>query len=315
MADFLDIPRNVWDHVEELRRVVLRILFVIFVGTAVAFWFYPLVYELLTSPLNSQEDKFLHQEIKQERVTNSDSKELMYEVPKNARVVFISAGTQVKPAGLLIPPGEFISIENVVTTQNLVLFSPIEGVLSAFKTCFWVGLVGTSPVWLLFLLNFVAPALHPHERRLLMPFLLLSLLFLSAGIAFAYFVTIPLANQYFITFNEGIGVNLWSLANYLDYTVVLLLSSGLAFEIAVMGLFLVHFGMLSPEKMRGKRQYAVVGAFIIGALLTPPDIFSQLMLAIPLILLYEFLIVYAGLVRGASVDENGPHELLMNTIH
>ena len=130
---------------------------------------------------------------------------------------------------------------------------------------------------------------------LLFPFLSLSLLFLFAGFLFAFFLTIPIANHYLMSFNEEIGVNLWAFANYLDYTIILLLAHGLAFEICVVLLFLVHFGFLTAEKMRAKRSFFAVGAFILSAVLTPPDVLTQLMLAFPLIFLYEVAIFYAFL--------------------
>lgn len=145
------------------------------------------------------------------------------------------------------------------------------------------------------MMQFIAPALQTKERRWMVPFVVLSLIFLSLGMAFSYFITIPLANQFLSSFNSEIGVNMWTLSSYLDYTIILLLSNALAFELCVILMFLVHFRKLSAEKLISMRRYAIVSIFIASAILTPPDIFTQFMLAIPLILIYELAIIYARL--------------------
>lgn len=180
---------------------------------------------------------------------------------------------------------------------KLVILGPIEGFNTALKTCFWFSLAATSPLWSFLLLRFLAPALKEQERRLVLPFLLLSALFMSLGLGLAYCVTIPLANQYLFAFNSAIGENLWSLSHYLDYTVLLLLANAIAFEFAVIFLFLIHFGWLSENWLREKRRLMIVLIFIVSALLTPPDVLTQILLAIPLMGLYEVMILYASLKR------------------
>lgn len=177
--------------------------------------------------------------------------------------------------------------------QNLVLLSPLEGFMAAMKISFWLGVFLTSPVWLFLLAKFFLPAMHRHERRLLIPFLVSSVILITLGVAFSLTVTIPISNIYLAAFNQGIGTNLWSLSSYLDYTLFLVLANGIAFESAVVGVFAVHLGLVSAKAFSTNRRMAILGAFIIGALLTPPDVLTQLMLAIPLIALYELLALYA----------------------
>jgi sec-independent protein translocase protein TatC len=124
-----------------------------------------------------------------------------------------------------------------------------------------------------------------------------SLVFISLGCLFAYTITLPIANQYLQSFNATIGMNLWSLGNYLDYTLFLLMANGIAFEFGALGIFAVHLQYLSAETLIQNRRFAILGAFILAALLTPPDILTQFMLAIPLISLYEALILYAKMKR------------------
>lgn len=165
-----------------------------------------------------------------------------------------------------------------------------------------MGIVISSPIWMYWLLQFIAPALRSYERNLVAPFFLLSLTFLTLGLLFAFFVAIPFANQYLTAFNAGLGDNLWTLPHYIDYTVLLLLAHALAFELCVLVLFLVHYGIFSSRAMIAKRKGVIISIFILSAVLTPPDVFTQLMLAIPLIVFYEVAILYAHLKekRGFS---------------
>ena len=177
--------------------------------------------------------------------------------------------------------------------QKLVLLSPFEGMRCLLKISLWIGLVGTSPFWLYHIVNFIAPALNRAQRYIIVPFFFVSLIFLVLGFSFAFFVTIPLANAYLALLNQEFGENLWTLSNYLDYTIMLLFANGLAFETAVILFFLVHFGFISAGKMAEKRRFVIVGIFTLSAILTPPDILTQFMLAIPLMGLYELAILYA----------------------
>lgn len=227
-----------WDHVEALRSTLIKIVAVIIVGAAVAFFFSHNIISFLTSPL-------------------------------------------IEGKG----------------PQQLMILGPLEGIAIALKTSLWVGVVWTSPLWLFILFHFIAPGLHKHERRVIIPFILLSICLMLLGACLAFKVTIPLANEYLISFNNTLGVNIWSLEQYLNYTIFLLLANSLAFEFFVLGIFAVHFGIITVERLGSHRRLAIVMAFIIGALLTPPDVFTQLMLAIPLILLYEIVILYARLKK------------------
>jgi sec-independent protein translocase protein TatC len=121
----------------------------------------------------------------------------------------------------------------------------------------------------------------------------LCIAFLLFGLLFAYYVTIPLANQFLYAFNLSIGENLWSASLYLDYTVVLLLANALAFELCAVLLLCVHYGVISSRWLQAKRRYIYVAIFVVAAVLTPPDVLTQLLLAIPLVIFYEMIVVYA----------------------
>lgn len=301
----MDIAASFWEHAEELRRTLIRIIVVVIIGICCALYFYHEVFTVLTYPLKyagyESHPQLVHQEIKRERIYNPGPKDAAFNIPKGATPIIAPNLSQLSSETYMIPVGSYLEFERKLPLHELVIFGPVDGMIATLKISFWVGLVGTSPIWMFLALRFVAPALRAQERWLILPFLLFSLLFIGFGILFAFYVTIPLGNQYLQAFNTSIGSNLWSLSNYLDYTVTLLLANGLAFELCVILLFLVHYRIVSADALASKRRYMIVLAFIIGALLTPPDVLTQFMLAIPLIALYELAILYARIIAVRSL--------------
>lgn len=296
----LENSHTFWEHVSELRSVVVKIVTIIVLGMCVALFFYQQLFSLIAFPLQkNSESRFStalnQQEIRRIRISNNGLIDSLYTIAPDEEVSASSLGVQeVEQGGFLIPPNGYIELEKSISQKkDLIILGPVDGMLASIKISFLVSLACTSPIWLYMLLQFLIPALYAHEKRFILPFIILSYGFLAAGSLFAFFVTIPLANTYFSLFNEGIGVNLWTLNHYLDYTVALIVSSALAFELGVILLFFVHFGILTVKTLQNKRRHAVVAAFIIGAVLTPPDVLTQLMLAIPLIIFYETAILYA----------------------
>jgi sec-independent protein translocase protein TatC len=182
------------------------------------------------------------------------------------------------------------------TSEKLVFFSPVDGIMMTLKVCIWSGAVLTSPFWLYILFRFISPGLNSNEQKLILPFLLLSTSLFSAGIGFALSITIPFANAFLYQFNAGIGTNLWSYTQYLDYTLMLTLSTGIAFEIFAILFFIVHLKGLRAETLASYRKGVIVGCLIIGAIFTPPDVITQCLLAFPMIALYEGVIIYARLL-------------------
>lgn len=183
---------------------------------------------------------------------------------------------------------------------EIALFTPLEGISSSFMVSFWAGMLVSTPFWISHIIRFIIPALHSGEIRLLLPFLVISLVFLILGFLCAFFFSIPLSNYYLYSFNETLGKNIWSLTEYLSYTIIFLLAHGVAFEMCAILLFLVHFGLISVDAMIAKRRHVIVGAFILGALLTPPDVLSQVILSAILLTMYEAAIFY-GKLRQKNV--------------
>lgn len=174
------------------------------------------------------------------------------------------------------------------------------GVASPFLTPFKLSLVLAvylaMPILLYQLWRFIAPALYTHERQLVAPILFFSSFLFYAGGAFAYYVVFPLVFGFLsTTAPEGVTIAT-DISLYLDFVIKMFFAFGMAFEVPIVTVLLILTGMASPKKMAHARPYIIVGAFVIGMLLTPPDIISQTLLAIPMWLLYEI-----GVVVGAYV--------------
>lgn len=144
--------------------------------------------------------------------------------------------------------------------------------------------------------RFVAPGLYAHEKRLIVPLIVASTLLFFCGMSFAYFVVFPVVFG-FITASAPIGVAVMTdIDKYLSFVLSMFMAFGLTFQVPVVVVLLVRMGVVSVEKLREIRPYIVVGAFVVGAIFTPPDVVSQFMLAMPLWLLYEAGIVVASWV-------------------
>lgn len=168
--------------------------------------------------------------------------------------------------------------------------------LTPFKLSFVLAIYLAMPVLLYQFWRFIAPALYKHERQLVAPLLISSSFLFYAGGAFAYYVVFPLVFG-FLSTTAPDGVTIATdISLYLDFVIKMFFAFGMAFEVPIVTVLLILTGMTQPEKLAHARPYIVVGAFVIGMLLTPPDILSQTLLAIPMWLLFEL-----GLIIGAYV--------------
>ncbi len=145
----------------------------------------------------------------------------------------------------------------------------------------------TIPFILYQIWAFVAPGLYKHERKLVMPLMFSSSLLFYCGVAFAYYVIFPLVFGFFTTISIGEVEFATDIASYLDFVLALFLAFGIAFEVPVAIILLCWTGATTPQSLAQKRAYIIVGAFVVSMLLTPPDIISQTLLAIPICLLFE----------------------------
>jgi len=159
--------------------------------------------------------------------------------------------------------------------------------LTPFKLTLMAAIALGMPVILFQVWSFVAPALYRNERRLVFPLMFASTFLFFAGMLFAYYVVFPLIFGFFIGVTpEGVTV-MTDISRYLDFVLKLFFAFGLAFEVPIATILMVWTGFTTPETLAEKRPYIIVGAFVLGMLLTPPDIISQTLLAVPMWILFE----------------------------
>lgn len=165
--------------------------------------------------------------------------------------------------------------------------------LTPFKLVLFLSILVALPVILYQAWAFIAPGLYKHERRLVYPLMITSTLLFYLGMAFAYFVVFPLMFAFFNAVSpDGVAV-MTDISRYLDFVIKIFFAFGVAFEIPVATILIVWAGITTPDALAKKRPYVIVGAFVIGMLLTPPDMISQTLLALPMWLLFELGIVFS----------------------
>lgn len=173
--------------------------------------------------------------------------------------------------------------------------------LTPFKATFYVAIMLAIPAVIYQVWAFVAPGLYRREKRLAVPILVSSVVLFYVGAAFAYFIVFPIMFGFFASAAPS-GVQVMTDINsYLDFVLVLFIAFGLAFEVPVATVLLVLTGMVSLDALTRNRQYVFLGAFVVGMFLTPPDVFSQTLLAIPMYLLYE-----AGILMARTLSQAPP---------
>ena len=164
------------------------------------------------------------------------------------------------------------------------------------KVAMMAAFVITLPHTLYQMWAFVAPGLYSHERRMVLPLVFASTFLFLCGMAFAYFAVLPLVFDFITKFApQGVAV-MTDIGKYLDFVLTLFIAFGVTFEVPVFVVVLVRMGVVSVEKLKEIRRYVLVGAFVVGAIFTPPDVVSQFMLAVPLYVLYELGILAASFI-------------------
>lgn len=172
--------------------------------------------------------------------------------------------------------------------------------LIPLKLAFCVAFVIAMPFVLFQLWRFVAPGLYRQEQRLAMPLLISAVVLFYVGCAFAYFLVLPAVFSFMAHIAPAGVAVMPDISHFLDFVLVLFIAFGLCFEVPVVLVLLVALGVVEPDQLARGRSYAIVGAFVLAAILTPPDVMSQLLLAIPMCLLYE-----AGILASRLVARRG----------
>jgi sec-independent protein translocase protein TatC len=247
-----------------------------------------------------------------------EERELFYKSLADEELVFQAKSISLLRAALVLPEekrdafvnsldesDEFkLQVKALVRTKpstdsdvqgNLKMMSalkPTEGFMLSMKLSFVAGIVLAFPLLLLFILQFVLPGLHSHEKRVMWPAMAVGFGLFLAGTAFAYYWVLPRALLFFYQWSGDMGIsNDWRIGEYISFATQFTLLFGLSFELPVVVMVFVKLGMLSYETMSKTRSYAIVGIFVAAAILTPtPDVFTLLLMAAPMIILYEICI-------------------------
>ena len=194
--------------------------------------------------------------------------------------------------------------KSLLDAGEIVFLTPTEPFFVYMQAAAVAALFAVMPYLLHQVWAFVAPGLYRHEKRLALPVLVSSFVFFLIGMAFAYFFVFPTAFGFFASYTPAGVTMMTDIDKYLSFVLTMFIAFGLTFETPVVVVVLVRMRVVSLEKLRSMRPYVIVGAFVIGAVFTPPDVISQCLLAIPLWVLYELGLQLERLV-GAPAAEAG----------
>jgi len=187
--------------------------------------------------------------------------------------------------------------------DNMIFTGLPEAFFTYLKVAFLAGIMLAAPVIIYQFWMFVAPGLYHKEKRLLVPIVLLSSVFFIGGALFGYFIVFPFGFKFFLGFATNSIRPLPSMKEYLAFAAKLLLAFGLVFELPLVITFLAKLGLVSVDFLKQNRKYALLLFFVFAAILTPPDVVTQIMMALPLMLLYEISIIGARIFGKKQVVE------------
>ncbi|BCD60132.1 MULTISPECIES: twin-arginine translocase subunit TatC [unclassified Nitratiruptor] len=198
----------------------------------------------------------------------------------------------IMPLKQALPPG-----------SNVIFTKVGEAFFTALKVSFFASLIVSLPVifWQLWL--FIAPGLYEHEKKLVLPFVIAATGMFVTGALFAYYVVFPFGFSYLINFGSQLFTALPSIGEYVGFFTKLMIGFGIAFELPVITFFLAKLGLVTDESLKSFFKYAIIIIFLVAALLTPPDVLSQLLMAGPLVILYGVSILIAKIVNPAQPEE------------
>ena len=177
--------------------------------------------------------------------------------------------------------------------QEMLIIGPVAPFLIPMKLTLMVAFLIALPYLFYQLWSFVAPGLYKHEKRLVYPLIASSIFLFYLGIAFVYYLLLPMMFKIIPQFAPEVATFSPDIAQYLDFTIMMFMAFGFGFEMPIATILLISTGMTTAEELKKKRPYVIVGAFIMGMLLTPPDVISQIMLAIPMWLLFELGLIFS----------------------
>lgn len=193
-----------------------------------------------------------------------------------------------KTVAVIKEPPYIVLAPSRIKNQGLVFLGPAEAFWMHLKISLISGLILSLPVIFFQLWKFVSPGLLPKERKYVMPFVISATGLFFAGAFFCFIIVLPFAMNFLLTYKTENLIPMISVGKYIDFCLKFILAFGAIFELPLMILFLSRLGIVKPETLARHRKYAILGAFVIAAILTPtPDAFNQTLMAVPIILLYE----------------------------
>jgi len=198
---------------------------------------------------------------------------------------------------------------HVLPKNSYLIYTGLtEAFFVYMKLAFFASLIITCPFIIYQIWKFISPALHSTEKKYVLPFVLFSTLLFISGVLFGYFIALPPAFEFFVSFNNKYLQSMISFSDYISLFVTFLLGFGLSFELPVFMFFLAKLGIVNSQMLSKQRKYALLVIFIVAAILTPsPDALSQVLMAIPLMFLYEvsiFITKFAGKKKVDSESED-----------
>jgi sec-independent protein translocase protein TatC len=226
-----------------------------------------------------------------------------------SRVMKASVALVVVFAALMIYPGQkeifsllFGPMVEALAGGKIIVTDPIDSFMIPIKLVLLVSFFIALPVVLFQVYGFIAPGLYKHEKRLAVPVIISATVLFFCGVAFCHFIVFAKV----FTFFREVAPDAYTpdIAKVFGFVTTMFLAFGITFEIPVVVVLMVRMGVVSVQKLRDIRGYIIVGAFIVAAVVTPPDVLSQLMLAIPMVLLYELGIVMASLVGKPTKESD-----------
>jgi sec-independent protein translocase protein TatC len=271
-----DLKLPLGTHLELLRSLLLRCLLLILCVTLISFYFSDTLIQKLTTYAEADAPSGLIKERLQHfKWTNTHTEPQSFTWNGSSHT---------------LAPGTSVVLQQ--KSPSFLLLSPVEGFKSCFKLSLYFSFTLCLPALLVWIQGFIWPALYLKEQRLVWPLVALCLVLTFTGICFGLFVSLPLSNHFFQHFNSTLGQDWWSLSLYLEYMVWLCLASGLSFGFLSLLIAGVHYEILSVRLLRKSRRAVALGVLVIAAILTPPDVFTQLLVAAPLLALFELSILY-----------------------
>lgn len=214
--------------------------------------------------------------------------------------------------GAIVAYSRIDNIIDIITRPagklEFIYLSPPELFMAYIKISLILGLIISSPVVLFQLWKFIKPGLRVKERRYVIIAMSMGVVFLAMGVVFAYYIIIPMTIQFFVKMSADRIVPSFSFANYVSFISSLLLSFGLVFELPLLVILLTQLGLVAPKTFKKYRKIIILVIFIVAAILTPPDVVSQVLMSIPMVLLYEFSIIVSSIIYRKKKEKQDMNE-------